>query len=77
MESNYVNIVFTIASQSENKQEEIMQALKNQLTQEEYKAVLIGVSYFRLLINEKLKEEMKNAICRQLYFEFTGKELNI
>lgn len=77
MENNYEKIVFTIASQNENTQEEIMQALKNQFTEEEYKVILIGVSYFRMLNNEKLKEAMKDAICKQLYFEFTGKELDI
>ena len=77
MENNYEKIVFAIASQSENAQKEIMQALKKQLSETEFNAVLIGVSYFRMLNNEKLKETMKNAICKQLYFEFTGKELNI
>lgn len=76
-ERKYVDIVFTIASQSEHVQGEILQALKNQLTEEEYKAILIGVSYFRLLLNEKLKKAMSRAICEQLYFEFTGKELKI
>ena len=71
--SEYTQIVFEIAKQDEKTQERIMQALKNQLTSDEYKAILIGVSYFRMM----LKKAMTMAICEQLYFEFTGKELNI
>lgn len=72
-DSNYSKICFEIAKQEHAKQKEIMDMLKSDYSQEEYNAILIGVSYFRMQLYPELKETMMQAICEELYAEFNKK----
>ena len=75
--TDYEKLCYLIASQDNEKQTEILEMIKNDFSIEAYQALLIGVSYFRMLMNNKLKEAMQKAICPELYKEFTGKELEL
>lgn len=70
MQDNYTKICFEIARQDKEKQNAIMEALKTELTEEEYKAVLVGVSYCRLQLYPELKLAMMTALSEELYKEF-------
>jgi len=67
MEYNYQKICYEIARQDIKTQDDIMQFLKSNYTEEEYNCLSIGVAYFRLHIHPELKEAMMDAISSELY----------
>lgn len=67
MEYNYQKICYEIARQDIKTQNDIMQFLKSNYTEEEYNCLAIGVAYCRLYIHPKLKAAMMDAISSELY----------
>lgn len=67
MEYNYQKICYEIARQDIKTQDDIMQFLKSNYTEEEYNCFAIGVAYFRLCIYHELKAAMMDAISSELY----------
>lgn len=63
---NYEKICFEIAKQEHAKQNEIMNALKSECSQEEYRAIAIGVSYFRMMLYPDIKQAMMQSILEEL-----------
>lgn len=66
MDSNYEKICYEIAKQDGEKQIEIMNFLKRECTQDEYNAIAIGISYFRMLLYPDLKEAMMQVVLDEL-----------
>lgn len=66
MNSNYENICYEIAKQDSEKQIEILDFLKRECTQDEYNAIAIGISYFRMLLYPDLKEAMMQVVLDEL-----------
>lgn len=75
MNTNYENICLEIAKQKHEKQVEIMDYLKETCSAEEYKALAIGIAYFRLLMYPELNRAMKETLSFMLYEEFNKKEV--
>ena len=62
MDSNYEKLCYEIAKQNSEKQIEIMDFLKRECTQDEYNAIAIGISYFRMLLYPELKQAMMQVV---------------
>lgn len=73
--SEFTKLCYQIASYPEAIQIEAMEKLQTILSPKEYNALLIGIAYIRMELSPKLKQAIKTAIAKQLYSEFTGKEL--
>lgn len=59
------------------QQEEFFEALKGTISEEEAKALKIGIAYFSMMMSSAKQNAMKSALAETLYKEFTGNELNI
>ena len=66
MNNNYEKICYEIAKQDGEKQIEIMNFLKRECTQDEYNAIAIGISYFRMFLYPDLKQAMMQAVLEDL-----------
>ena len=67
MEYNYRKICYEIARQDIKTQDDIMQFLKSNYTEEECKCLFVGIAYCRLYIYPELKAAMMDAISSELY----------
>lgn len=65
------SICFQIAKLDAEKQKSFIDSLRGTLSDEEIKALEIGIAYFRMIIHEDLREGMKAVLAQQLYREFT------
>ena len=63
---NYEKFCFELAKLDNEKQEEFFNCVKDTITQEEKRALQIGIAYFRLLLFPELKEAMQAAILEEL-----------
>ena len=66
MDNNYEKLCYEIAKQDGEKQIEIMDFLKRECTQDEYNAIAIGISYFRMLLYPDLKQAMMQTVLEDL-----------
>ena len=64
------SICFQVAKLDAGKQAEFIDNLRGVLEDNEIKALQIGISYFRMLIDGEFKNAMQAALASELYKEF-------
>ena len=64
------NALYQIAQQPPEMQQLFIDKLCPVLAENELQALQIGIAYFRLLLNDELRDSMKNALAKQLYSNF-------
>ena len=64
------SICFQVAKLDAEKQSEFIDNLRGVLEDNEIKALQIGISYFRMIIDGEFKSAMQAAIASELYKEF-------
>lgn len=64
------SICFQVAKLDAGKQSEFIDNLRGVLEDNEIKALQIGISYFRMLIDGEFKNAMQAALASELYKEF-------
>lgn len=70
---NYSEIdkfLFNAAKLNGKQQKELINSLKDILTEKEVESLLIGIGYFRMQMYPGLKSAMKESISTMLYKEF-------
>jgi len=63
-------ICFEIAKLDSSKQAEFIDSLRSVLNSQELRALQIGISYFRMIIDGEFRNAMKAALASELYKEF-------
>jgi len=64
------SICFQAAKLDAKKQAEFIDSLTEILTENELKAMQIGIAYFRMIIDGELRNAMKAELASELYKEF-------
>ena len=64
------SICFQVAKLDAGKQAEFIENLRGVLEDSEIKALQIGISYFRMIIDGEFKNAMQAALASELYKEF-------
>ena len=59
-------VLFEVAKLEPKKQNAFLESLKGVLSDKELEAVAIGISYFRQLLDPKLKKAMMDAVAKEL-----------
>lgn len=75
MEMSIEQICFEVAKLDGDKQTQFIESLKDTLSENEIHAIQIGIAYFRMTIDDKLKNAMKIVIAKELFTQFTEKEV--
>ena len=69
-----VEFFFNIKNLSTEQQEKLYKKMESICTDEEIKALKVGVAYLRMLSDPKLKEAMMEAMANDLYARFQCKQ---
>ena len=63
---DYEKVCYEIAKLDSERQKEFFNEISSALSEEEIKALYIGVSYFRMIMYPELKKVIAEAIYKQL-----------
>lgn len=71
LSSGYEKVCFSASALSAEKQREFIEEISAFCSEEELKALLVGIGYFRMLRNPDTWAEIAHDMARELYHHFT------
>ena len=75
MEKTMVETLYELAKLGKEKQAAFFDSLSDVITDDEKRALLVGVAYFRMIMFPDLQKAMKQSLSAVLYTEFNKKEV--
>ena len=71
LKTEYEKVCFTVSALSAEKQREFIEEISAFCNDEEIKALLVGIGYFRMLRNPDAWAEIAHDMATELYNYFT------